>query len=97
MSVAAELDLDRYCADVAARAKRASVKLAITPTAIKNDWLRKSAEQGCPDGQYYLGTMFETGRGVPKSLDDALRWYRLAAAQGHANAAKRVKALTGQP
>src|SRR5688572_23826631 len=44
MTVAAELDLDRYCADVAARAKRASVRLAVTKTDVKNEWLRRSAE-----------------------------------------------------
>ena len=32
MAIATELDLDKYCADVAARAKRASVRLATTST-----------------------------------------------------------------
>ncbi len=44
MAVAAELDLDRYCADVAARAKRASARLAFIKTAVKDRWLRRSAE-----------------------------------------------------
>jgi glutamate-5-semialdehyde dehydrogenase len=44
MAVAAELDLDRYCADVAARAKRASARLAVTKTDVKNKWLRRSAK-----------------------------------------------------
>jgi glutamate-5-semialdehyde dehydrogenase len=44
MSVAAELDLDRYCADVAARAKRASVQLATLARAAKDRWLRRSAQ-----------------------------------------------------
>ena len=44
MSIAAELDLDTYCADVAARAKRASARLATTATDAKNRWLRRSAE-----------------------------------------------------
>jgi glutamate-5-semialdehyde dehydrogenase len=44
MSIAAELDLDKYCAEVASRAKRASVRLATTPTEIKNQWLRRSAQ-----------------------------------------------------
>ncbi len=44
MSVASEPDLDTYCADVAARAKRASMQLANTPTAIKDEWLRRSAK-----------------------------------------------------
>jgi glutamate-5-semialdehyde dehydrogenase len=44
MAVAAEFDLEKYCTDVAARAKRASAELAVTPTKIKNDWLRRSAQ-----------------------------------------------------
>jgi glutamate-5-semialdehyde dehydrogenase len=44
MSVATEPDLDRYCADVAARAKRASARLAVTHTGVKDHWLRRSAK-----------------------------------------------------
>jgi glutamate-5-semialdehyde dehydrogenase len=44
MSTATELNLDRYCTDVAARAKRASVRLANIKTNIKDQWLQRSAE-----------------------------------------------------
>jgi glutamate-5-semialdehyde dehydrogenase len=44
MAVAAEFDLDRYCADVAARAKRAAAQLATLGGGVKNGWLRRSAE-----------------------------------------------------
>jgi glutamate-5-semialdehyde dehydrogenase len=44
MAVAAELDLEKYCADVAARAKRAAARLATTSTSVKNQWLRRAAE-----------------------------------------------------
>jgi glutamate-5-semialdehyde dehydrogenase len=44
MSIATELNLDTYCADVGQRAKRASMRLANTPTSIKNNWLRRSAQ-----------------------------------------------------
>jgi glutamate-5-semialdehyde dehydrogenase len=43
MATATEPNLDRYCADVAARAKKASARLAVTKTSVKNDWLRGSA------------------------------------------------------
>jgi glutamate-5-semialdehyde dehydrogenase len=43
MATATQLDLDKYCADVAQRAKRASVQLAVTSTDVKNRWLRRSA------------------------------------------------------
>jgi glutamate-5-semialdehyde dehydrogenase len=44
MATATELDLDKYCADVAARAKGASTRLATTPRSVKDKWLRRSAQ-----------------------------------------------------
>jgi glutamate-5-semialdehyde dehydrogenase len=44
MATATEVDLDRYCADVAARAKRASARLAVVKRPVKDRWLRRSAE-----------------------------------------------------
>lgn len=35
-----------------------------------------------PEAQYYLGLMYEFGKGVDKRLEEALRLYRLSAAQG---------------
>ncbi|HEX3601367.1 MAG TPA: glutamate-5-semialdehyde dehydrogenase [Lacipirellulaceae bacterium] len=45
MSIATEINLDKYCADVAARAKQASAELAATSTKVKNEWLRRSAQR----------------------------------------------------
>jgi glutamate-5-semialdehyde dehydrogenase len=39
----AELDLDKYCSTVAARAKQASNLLAVAETTAKNQWLRRAA------------------------------------------------------
>jgi glutamate-5-semialdehyde dehydrogenase len=44
MATATETNLDQYCTDVAARAKRASARLANTSTDVKNAWLRRSAD-----------------------------------------------------
>jgi glutamate-5-semialdehyde dehydrogenase len=44
MATATQPNLDKYCADVAQRAKRASSQLAITSADLKNRWLRKSAD-----------------------------------------------------
>ncbi len=44
MATATKLDLDKYCAEVAVRAKRASMRLSTIPTEIKNAWLRRSAD-----------------------------------------------------
>ena len=41
-----------------------------------------AAEQGNATAQVNLGTMFEEGRGVKRSLSQAYFWYSLAAAQG---------------
>jgi glutamate-5-semialdehyde dehydrogenase len=43
MSIATELDLDKYCTDVALRAKQASARLAVVETNTKNKWLQQSA------------------------------------------------------
>ena len=37
-------------------------------------------------GQYSLGVMYANGEGVPEDDAEAVRWYRMAADQGHAKA-----------
>ena len=44
------------------------------------------AEQGNADAQYYLGLMYEYGKGVPKDDKTAMKWWTLAAEQGNADA-----------
>ena len=36
--------------------------------------------------QYNLGMLYDTGRGVAQNDQEALKWFRLAAAQGDARA-----------
>jgi TPR repeat protein len=40
-----------------------------------------------------LGWMHKIGRGVPKNLDESVRWFRLAAAQGNTVARDHLKYL----
>jgi TonB family protein len=47
---------------------------------------RPLAEQGIARAQNNLGVLYENGKGVPKDINEALRWYRLAAEQGYAGA-----------
>ena len=47
---------------------------------------RKSAEQGNTIAQYYLGRMYENGRGVSQDYAKAVEWYRKSAEQGNADA-----------
>ena len=39
---------------------------------------------GVAEAQYNLGVMCYEGRGVPRDFPEAVRWFRLAADQGHA-------------
>ena len=48
----------------------------------------EAAEQGYSDAQYKLGLMYYEGQGVSEDYVEAYKWFSLAAAQGHANAAK---------
>ena len=57
-------------------------------TALKQ-W-RPLAEQGHAKAQYKLGSMYESGRGVPQDYAEAVRWFTKAAQQGHANAQFRL-------
>ena len=47
---------------------------------------RKAAEQGDAAAQNNLGFMYINGEGVPQDYQEALKWYSLAAEQGHADA-----------
>lgn len=50
-----------------------------------NEW-RPLAEQGDVRAQFLLGEMFDFGLGIPESRTDAVRWFSLAAEQGHSDA-----------
>jgi TPR repeat protein len=40
---------------------------------------RPLANQGVAQAQYFLGTMYENGKGVAQDYREAMKWYRLAA------------------
>ncbi len=46
------------------------------------DWLNKSAEHGYAEAQYILGSMYASGKNVPKDEAQAFKWYGKAARQG---------------
>ena len=52
--------------------------------------LRKAAEQGSAAAQYDLGRKFEEGFLVPQDDEEAVRWYWLAAEQGHVGGQLRL-------
>jgi len=51
------------------------------------------AEARNPRAQFYLGFMYETGRGVPQDYLTAAYWYRRAANQGETTAQYRLGLL----
>lgn len=51
---------------------------------------RQAALAGEPRGQFALGQLYEYGIGVEPSIETALPWYSLAAAQGHREACRRL-------
>jgi len=51
--------------------------------------LLAKAKQGNADAQFTLAVMYENGDGVPKDEKTAMKWYRLAAEKGHAEASER--------
>jgi TPR repeat protein len=54
---------------------------------------RKAAEGGNPKGQFFLGLEYIIGRGISENRNEAIKWFRLAAAQGHEDAKKQLKEM----
>jgi TonB family protein len=53
--------------------------------------LKSAAEQGFASAQYDMGRRYEKGNGVAANLDEAMRWYKLAAAQEDVLAVQRLR------
>jgi TonB family protein len=53
--------------------------------------LRDAAERGHPMAQFHLGRRYELGNGVSVDVEEALRWYEKAAAQGNVLAIERLR------
>ena len=53
--------------------------------------LQTRAEQGDAEAQVSLGCMYQDGIGVPRDAAEAVRWFRLATDQGHADAQATIE------
>ncbi len=51
------------------------------------------AQQGNPEAQYAIGTMYANGDGLPQDVARAERLFRAAAAQGHDKAREQIEFL----
>lgn len=60
-------------------------------------WYRKAAEQGYPYAQAKLGSLYESGDGVPMDRAEAIKWYRLGAKQGSTLAKDALQKLGVEP
>ena len=54
------------------------------PEELFKGWIKRGADQGLDTAQYYMG-LLETDRG------EAVKWFGLAAAQGHAEAIAELR------
>lgn len=53
---------------------------------LAKSWFEKAVSQDYADAQWALGNLYFNGNGVTKSRAEAMKWYRLAAAGGSADA-----------
>jgi TPR repeat protein len=58
------------------------------------DLFRKAADQGDAYAQYNLGWAYQSGLGVPKDRQEAIKWYSKAASQGNVLALQRLDRLS---
>jgi len=56
--------------------------------------MRRLAEQGDVHAQLRLGSMYFTGEGVSENQAEAVKWFRMAAEQGHADAKMVLRAIS---
>lgn len=56
----------------------------------------KLAKVGDVDAQYEVGLSYETGRGVPRDMAEAARWFRQSALQGNVEAQYHLAQLVAQ-
>jgi tetratricopeptide (TPR) repeat protein len=54
------------------------------------------AEQGDAKSQWILACMYAEGQGVPRNVDESVKWARLAAANGHPTAMEAMEKLSRQ-
>ena len=71
--------------------KHGGRKQVITPDGASG-WVSPRADH---KAQYNLGFMYEKGLGVPQDYAAAVKWYRLAANQGHATAQNNLGVMYG--
>mmetsp|Transcript_27113 Transcript_27113/g.73050 ORF Transcript_27113/g.73050 Transcript_27113/m.73050 type:complete len:452 (+) Transcript_27113:297-1652(+) len=68
----------------------ACVKAGVGPDPVlAADMVHRAAQQGHGEAQYYYAQCLQFGYGVEEDVKKAYRWYKMAAACGHAGAANK--------
>ena len=52
---------------------------------------KEDAEKGNAEAQYHLGSRYFFGLGVKQDYNEAAKWFKKAAAQGHSGAIKEIE------
>jgi hypothetical protein len=52
-----------------------------------------AAESGHPNAQFNLGVIYSKGRGIPRNMEEARKWYQKAYDQGDINAKRSLERL----
>ncbi len=53
------------------------------------EWFKQAAEFGIKDSQFNLGILYGQGMGVPQNLEEAYKWFAIAAKTGDTDAAAK--------
>lgn len=64
--------------------------LLVNDSVESHFWLKKSAEHGLPEAQYYLALSYYDGMGTSVDNKQAFLWFKKAAEQGHPEAQYNV-------
>ena len=56
-------------------------------------WLKDSAQEGYDEAQFCLGVVYSEGYGVQRNHKEAVKWFTIAAKQGHLQAQSSLKKL----
>lgn len=89
LKIWADGDDDQHKADAQFVLGLAYDHVGNTQQALKR-W-EQAASNGSSSAQYNIGVMYFNGQQVPKDLNKALRYFQLAAAQGHEDAIQAVQ------
>lgn len=54
------------------------------------------AQQGDHRAQFYLGTLYSAGKGVPQNEAEAIKWYQMAAEQGNKFAKMNLREIASK-